>query len=151
MHVAADLVMHGDVLHTKGKLMNEPEIVYYICCIGFVRNKQPVLNNLASASEWWRVFEMGFNVWREAKFWQGTFLTAWPRASCFTFLCIQGPSSNFMNWKDWTVWWHLVNCQHEILSFLLNNSTQAKVFNDSNQDNSRKDWNFISTTWYGWA
>lgn len=66
MHVAADPAMHGDILHSKGKVMNELEIVYYlsmhfscICCIGFIRNKGPVLNNLASASEW-RHFWNGF-------------------------------------------------------------------------------------------
>lgn len=62
MHVAADPAMHGDTPHTKGKVMNELEIVYYlsvhfpcICCVGFVRNK-------ASASEWRHDFEMGFNM-----------------------------------------------------------------------------------------
>lgn len=46
MHVAADPAMHGDAPHTKGKVMNELEIVYYlsvhfpcICCVGFIRNK----------------------------------------------------------------------------------------------------------------
>ena len=30
MHVAADPAMHGDILHSKGKVMNELEIVYYL-------------------------------------------------------------------------------------------------------------------------
>lgn len=54
MHVAADPAMHGDRLRSKGKVMNELEIVHYLsmhfpcmCCIGFIRNKGPVLNNLS--------------------------------------------------------------------------------------------------------
>lgn len=52
MHVAADPAVHGDALYTKGNVMNELEIVYYlsmhfpcICCIGCVRNKGPVSMN----------------------------------------------------------------------------------------------------------
>lgn len=89
MRATPDPVMHGDVMCTKRKLMNElPLCTIYqcifpcICCIEFVRNKGHVLNDLASAKEWWPVSEMGFKVWRKATFWQGKFLAVWPSPFC---------------------------------------------------------------------